>query len=86
MSHVMAVTQGLVSCTSRVQKLLLQSQPDPSMAGALPPGAWWEAKPSSKNGNQPPAVRFLLTGPVACMSYACQPPSGPMLYVTAGTV
>ena len=44
----------------RVQELLLQSQPDPSMAGALPPGAWWEAKPQSSNGNQPPQV-FLLT-------------------------
>ena len=43
----------------RVQELLLQSQPDPSMAGALPPGAWWEAKPQSSNGNQPPQVCLL---------------------------
>ena len=43
----------------RVQELLLQSQPDPSMAGALPPGAWWEAKPRSQNGSQPPQASFI---------------------------
>lgn len=26
----------------RIQELLENSSPDPSMAGALPPGAWWE--------------------------------------------
>ena len=51
--------QNTFAMLHRVQELLLQSQPDPSMAGALPPGAWWEAKPHSTNGNQPPTV--LLT-------------------------
>ena len=27
----------------RIQDLLSEAQPDPSMAGALPPGAWWRA-------------------------------------------
>ena len=53
------VSEAESVCTRhRVQELLLKSQPDPSMAGALPPGAWWEAKPSSSsaNGSQPPEV------------------------------
>lgn len=29
------------------------------MAGALPPGAWWEAKPQSSHRNQPPKVCLL---------------------------
>ncbi len=30
------------SCANRIQDLLEAASPDPSMAGALPPGAWWE--------------------------------------------
>lgn len=29
-------------CANRIQGLLEAASPDPSMAGALPPGAWWE--------------------------------------------
>eukprot|EP00208_Stichococcus_sp_RCC1054_P006203 CAMPEP_0206138586 /NCGR_PEP_ID=MMETSP1473-20131121/3425_1 /ASSEMBLY_ACC=CAM_ASM_001109 /TAXON_ID=1461547 /ORGANISM="Stichococcus sp, Strain RCC1054" /LENGTH=706 /DNA_ID=CAMNT_0053532061 /DNA_START=385 /DNA_END=2508 /DNA_ORIENTATION=+ len=45
-------TQGAIQSTAdlrkataairRIQELLASSSPDPSMAGALPPGAWWE--------------------------------------------
>jgi hypothetical protein len=29
-------------CGCRIQELLAGASPDPSMAGALPPGAWWD--------------------------------------------
>lgn len=55
--QTLADTRRVTSSIQRVQELLLQSQPDPSMAGALPPGAWWEPQPRSSNGNQSPKVQ-----------------------------
>ncbi|KAL3154551.1 hypothetical protein ABBQ32_014008 [Trebouxia sp. C0010 RCD-2024] len=65
--QTLADTRKVTSSLHRVQELLLQSQPDPSMAGALPPGAWWEAKPpsSSANGSQPQPPEVQPYGPNA---------------------
>ena len=46
------------------------------MAGALPPGAWWEAKPRSTNGNQPPQVcqSAMIPGAVCCLTFQADLP------------
>ena len=44
----------LLTSVCRIQRLLSDSMPDPSMAGALPPGAWWE---NANSSNPQPAVQ-----------------------------
>jgi len=60
---LMYATQGIVNtltelrrasgALSRVRKILGGSEPDPSMYGALPPGAWWEVANGARPTIQP---------------------------------
>lgn len=109
---LMYATQGTVSSLSelrrasgafqRVRALLVTSEPDPSMYGALPPGAWWEVA----NGREIPpvqpyadragnaAVEAALEGPLELrnihFSYPVRPEvpvlSGLTLTMAKGTV
>jgi len=62
---LMYATQGTVNTLSelrrasgafaRIRSILVASEPDPSMYGALPPGAWWEV---ANNGAAPVAQPY----------------------------
>ncbi len=47
---------------NRVQELIQHSDPDPSMYGALPPGAWWEVANGSEVLIQPYADKVRGRG------------------------
>ena len=36
--------------------MMIESEPDPSMYGALPPGAWWEVANGAQHVSQPYAA------------------------------
>ena len=46
----------MVCGANRVQEVLGSAEADPSMNGALPPGAWWEA--ASRGTAPPPAEPY----------------------------
>jgi hypothetical protein len=63
----------------QIRSLLVASQPDPSMYGALPPGAWWEVAngrelpPLQPYADQagPAAVQVRDTARVVLLSEVC---------------
>lgn len=71
-------TQGAIQSTAdlrkaiasirRIQVLLNSSSPDPSMSGALPPGAWWEYANSDSTKHIEPQPYGLHAGDEAVMA------------------
>ncbi|KAJ9505384.1 hypothetical protein QJQ45_024133 [Haematococcus lacustris] len=53
-----------------IRQVLVSSEPDPSMYGALPPGAWWEVA----NGNAPPVQPYADKAGTAAVEAAQQGP------------
>ncbi|KAL6764943.1 P-loop containing nucleoside triphosphate hydrolase protein [Haematococcus lacustris] len=63
----------LTACTLvvlQIRQVLVSSEPDPSMYGALPPGAWWEVA----NGNAPPVQPYADKAGTAAVEAAQQGP------------
>ncbi|GFH21402.1 uncharacterized protein HaLaN_18703 [Haematococcus lacustris] len=61
---------GLEFASAKIRQVLVSSEPDPSMYGALPPGAWWEVA----NGNAPPVQPYADKAGTAAVEAAQQGP------------